>query len=252
MKFLLSALLIVNYVAVSFASSCFPGNFSAHPTSCDKYLICDHGEFVEMPCAPGTVFNADINVCDWPSNVTDCVNGYRTTEHEPDFTTPPAAGCQCSIELSPLYHNIRYSDNYHVYTPSKDESDRQVGWGFTNAESPGLISLNALDCNCRASLQHPTRLYRPKTETNPIEDIFFTLEASEIYNSVNFRGHRWEGWFEYDFYCSTVEGVCGATVPLHRYFKNGRNYYYTTMQEDGGDYIGVVCYIWPLENSPVV
>lgn len=72
--------LVVSFFTVSVSSECVSGTFASHPDSCDKYLVCgSEGEFYEMPCSPGTWFNPDINVCDWPTDVTSCVNGTRTT-----------------------------------------------------------------------------------------------------------------------------------------------------------------------------
>ncbi|CAH1643064.1 unnamed protein product [Spodoptera littoralis] len=45
-----------------------------HETECDKFYYCVHGEKVERSCAPGTHFNYEIQVCDWPHNV-NCVPG---------------------------------------------------------------------------------------------------------------------------------------------------------------------------------
>ncbi|CAK1593527.1 unnamed protein product [Parnassius mnemosyne] len=42
-----------------------------HETKCNKFYYCVHGQKVERQCAPGTYFNAELQVCDWPENV-DC------------------------------------------------------------------------------------------------------------------------------------------------------------------------------------
>ncbi|KAK9711184.1 Chitin binding Peritrophin-A domain [Popillia japonica] len=48
------------------ASGLFP-----HPTICEKFLNCDHGRTFIQDCGPGTVFNPNFKVCDFPYNV-DC------------------------------------------------------------------------------------------------------------------------------------------------------------------------------------
>ena len=37
-----------------------------------KIFQCSNGYLHTMPCAPGTVFNPEIGVCDWPQNVPGC------------------------------------------------------------------------------------------------------------------------------------------------------------------------------------
>lgn len=144
---------------------------------------------------------------------------------------------------------LKIPSDHHHYTPSKEEADRAVKfYGFTYSDSPGLIASNALDCHCRASLKYPTRLYRRATAENPIDEHFFTLDSGEIDKYVNGLGYKWEGWESYHFYCSTIAGNCGATVPLHRYVKNSKHYFSTTMDGQGdATYEGVTCYIWPTD-----
>jgi hypothetical protein len=40
-----------------------------------QYYRCVHGQPVEFSCKPGTVFNADQSICDWPENANraECV-----------------------------------------------------------------------------------------------------------------------------------------------------------------------------------
>ncbi len=44
-----------------------------HP-KCDMYYQCQGGQTIVMTCAPGTHFNPDNGICDWPFNIisTSC------------------------------------------------------------------------------------------------------------------------------------------------------------------------------------
>ncbi|ETN81345.1 chitin binding Peritrophin-A domain protein [Necator americanus] len=44
---------------------------------CSKYYQCVHGKWLERPCAPGTVFNGRISVCDHATNVPECGGIYN-------------------------------------------------------------------------------------------------------------------------------------------------------------------------------
>ncbi|KAK6056413.1 chitin binding Peritrophin-A domain protein [Cooperia oncophora] len=41
-------------------------------SDCSKYYQCVHGKWLERPCAPGTVFNERLSVCDHARNVPEC------------------------------------------------------------------------------------------------------------------------------------------------------------------------------------
>ncbi|KAJ8972125.1 hypothetical protein NQ314_000351 [Rhamnusium bicolor] len=59
-----------------------PGNFQGitkHPTDCKKFLNCANGQTFIQDCAPGTLFNPSLGVCDFPYNV-DCTTTQETTE----------------------------------------------------------------------------------------------------------------------------------------------------------------------------
>uniref|UniRef100_A0AAR5Q9G6 Uncharacterized protein n=1 Tax=Dendroctonus ponderosae TaxID=77166 RepID=A0AAR5Q9G6_DENPD len=57
-----------------------------HPTKCKKFLNCANGITYVQDCAPGTVFNPILSVCDFPYNV-DCKDEESestTVDYEPD------------------------------------------------------------------------------------------------------------------------------------------------------------------------
>lgn len=57
-------------------ASC-PDNFSGlipNYTDCSKFINCNHGYSVSMDCPPGTLFDINQNVCDYPYKAL-CFNG---------------------------------------------------------------------------------------------------------------------------------------------------------------------------------
>ena len=50
------------------AFGCSDGEFSSHPSDCNKYLICNHGQQVEMSCPSGLNWNNSGRYCDWPES----------------------------------------------------------------------------------------------------------------------------------------------------------------------------------------
>ncbi|XP_076629433.1 uncharacterized protein LOC143345828 isoform X7 [Colletes latitarsis] len=50
-----------------------------HPSDCTKFLQCEKGGTFIMNCAPATVFNPAIRVCDWPYKVRGCEDTFKKT-----------------------------------------------------------------------------------------------------------------------------------------------------------------------------
>ena len=42
------------------------------PTGCTHFIECSNGYAYRVPCAPGTLFNPDINTCDNHNHVPSC------------------------------------------------------------------------------------------------------------------------------------------------------------------------------------
>ncbi|CAH4031990.1 unnamed protein product [Pieris brassicae] len=80
-----------------------------HESDCEKFYQCDKGERVLRQCAPGTHFNAKLQVCDHPSKAgcdPSCVTTTTTT------TTTETPACDCSDQPilpngCPCDHSIR-------------------------------------------------------------------------------------------------------------------------------------------------
>ncbi|XP_045531654.1 chitin-binding domain protein cbd-1-like [Pieris brassicae] len=80
-----------------------------HESDCEKFYQCDKGERVLRQCAPGTHFNAKLQVCDHPSKAgcdPSCVTTTTTT------TTTEKPACDCSNQPilpngCPCDHSIR-------------------------------------------------------------------------------------------------------------------------------------------------
>ncbi|KAG7212821.1 hypothetical protein KM043_002178 [Ampulex compressa] len=78
-----------------------------HPETCKKFLQCANGITYIMDCGPGTAFNPQTTVCDWPYNVPGCSEDKpRTTTFKPTWrpnvwTTP-----------SPPYNAPDYHDRH--------------------------------------------------------------------------------------------------------------------------------------------
>ncbi|KAG8290859.1 Belongs to the glycosyl hydrolase 18 [Homalodisca vitripennis] len=54
------------------SESCDHGAYYPHETDCRQFYHCSHGTKVLKICGPGSAFNPDYNVCDWPQNVAKC------------------------------------------------------------------------------------------------------------------------------------------------------------------------------------
>lgn len=61
--------------------------FVPHPYECEKFFLCQGPIGIEMHCPAGLQFDANLNICNYPS-VVNCVNTpYPTTSTEAIETT---------------------------------------------------------------------------------------------------------------------------------------------------------------------
>lgn len=61
----------------------------AHPSDCQKYLLCANGETYILECGDGTVFNPALGNCDWPRNVPGCEDNLTSPEKNQDEYSNP-------------------------------------------------------------------------------------------------------------------------------------------------------------------
>ncbi|KAJ6636468.1 Acetyl-coenzyme A transporter 1, partial [Pseudolycoriella hygida] len=94
------SLLLVCNLHVSVGSECITGTLTAHPSSCEKFLMCSGETFEEMSCPSGTVFNVDANTCDWPRNVKQCTSGKSITTPEPNAECNSSSGLNSPTNLT--------------------------------------------------------------------------------------------------------------------------------------------------------
>ena len=84
-----------------------PNGFYPHPTDCQKYFQCGHGTPYELTCPSGTLWNDELDYCDWPANVqcssgsTNAPSSSASTNSLPTTTTAEAT-TTTTTEPSPL------------------------------------------------------------------------------------------------------------------------------------------------------
>merc|ERR1712227_617478 len=95
---IINAILATWAVETNAAATCADG---IHPVecACDKFYMCSHGNpHPEQSCAPGTLFNPELSVCDWPDNV-ECAP--CPTEAPTEAPTRPKPKHQLSQQMHP-------------------------------------------------------------------------------------------------------------------------------------------------------
>lgn len=175
-----------------YASGLFP-----HPTNCRKFLNCDNGRTFIMDCGPGTAFNADLHVCDWPKNVncgdrenggeghevTHNVNGEdHTTNHGSnddygDGVTnehPLHSGTTVTVDrgakrydASNSYTQIRQQHENFQRTASVSDDGVKCAAGMTGLNEHPLRCDQYLNCEGGASIVQncaPGTLFNPNVK----------------------------------------------------------------------------------------
>ncbi|KFB51563.1 Peritrophin-1 [Anopheles sinensis] len=75
-----------------------------HPVSCEKFLICSHGNAVESICPPGLHWNDQVKRCDYP--------GQSNCQQQEIFPNAPTPDNQCPEVYDP---------DHMVYIPHESD-----------------------------------------------------------------------------------------------------------------------------------
>ncbi|XP_064292023.1 uncharacterized protein LOC135309713 [Plodia interpunctella] len=129
-------------------SSCprWYGHFPLDFTECSKYIRCEFGKPTIMPCPAGLVFNAELEVCDWPVNVPSCnpevFRGFKCPVSEIDKN-----GTEDTII------NFRYGQSCKKYIACQDGRPRllhcDLGLSFSHETGSCIRSDFVSDCKKR-------------------------------------------------------------------------------------------------------
>ena len=89
---------LINFVGLSLSQQCNPNivEWFPHQYSCQKYVLCYHGNPLEMPCAPGLHFSPTELKCMFPSDAR-CDENYSCPEiddEENPIFLPDRFDCQ--------------------------------------------------------------------------------------------------------------------------------------------------------------
>lgn len=98
-------ILLVKIVASQIGERCISSNFDEHPnfmehpSNCSKFLACGNGIWYEMECPARLHYNAERQVCDWPSEA-HCkfhhINGHQIIPSDDTNLPPYVAGTECN------------------------------------------------------------------------------------------------------------------------------------------------------------
>ncbi|XP_037040618.1 uncharacterized protein LOC119077498 [Bradysia coprophila] len=169
-----------------------------------------------------------------------------TTTRRTTTTTraPPPPPPNCPVNQVQLLRLYGPATMDHFYTTSEPEAQNASGYG--RETSPGKVVTSATDCSCGNEFVPIYRLR--KTFFNLVLDHFYT---NSDYEANNAAGYNRDG---IGFYCSPTKDLCGASIPLYRYWRVFfTDHFYTSDIEEGnknvipfgGKYEGIMCYIWP-------
>jgi hypothetical protein len=154
----------------------------------------------------------------------------------------------CLDNLVPLFRFYNQGVDEHFYTiyPEEVLAVYKGGWTYQGIEA--RVAINGGDCHCNPDGFKP--VYRLVWANANRMDHFYTASLAEADEFVAKKAYGKEGQ---EFFCSTVQGESGATLPLYRYLRaGGIDHFYTVSLEQGNGIVaqggkaeGILCYVWP-------
>lgn len=87
--------------------ACSDQKFLSYPGKCSLYLVCVHNQLLQMECSSGTVWNSDIQNCDWPQN-TNCKDDPSLDEDGDIIEEEEEGEVQEENELEPVDESSEY------------------------------------------------------------------------------------------------------------------------------------------------
>lgn len=104
-KFLVIFLAASKFIAAQIGGRCKPSKdaehplYMDHPSNCSRFLTCGNGIWYEMECPARLQWNAERQVCDWPSEAR-CKfshnNGHQISPSSDTHLPPYEAGVACN------------------------------------------------------------------------------------------------------------------------------------------------------------
>ena len=110
---------------------CREPGYYPHKSDCTKFYQCDGYAAHLIQCTTGLVFNIKREICDWPSNVPECL--------ENDRISPPNSNSR-----NPERKDFE-KGNVNTQAPSKTGLNQEDRDEYQNRQFPELISRSQMD-----------------------------------------------------------------------------------------------------------
>ncbi|XP_035904410.1 peritrophin-1-like [Anopheles stephensi] len=99
-----------------------------HPTDCEKFLICSHGNAVVSKCPPGLHWNDGKKLCDYPS-LAQCLVGEAGSTSQP---LQPSENCPAEYDPDHMVYTPHETDctKYYICDPHGVELEQRCPSGL--------------------------------------------------------------------------------------------------------------------------